>query len=243
MKTPTKFVKELSAEQRGQLLDIYKTDLRWRPRQRAQAILLSARGYTLDQFAALFEVDRDRVSQWLDWWGEYQFDGLDDDSRNGRPPKLDEAEQARAIELVRAEPRSTKHGLQRIAAEIGKVISQDTLRFIRKTGGYVWKRARRSLRLFRDADEFRAAQGELAQLRVAALQPGSDFDMWYFDEAGFTLQPSVPYAWQRVGERLELATAHGPRQNILGFFNLRQCFHSFAFTGTIDTHTCLHRHD
>jgi len=70
MKTPTKFVKKLSAEQRNKLQEIYKTDLRWRTRQRAQAILLSALGYCVDQLAALFDIDRDRVSQWFDWWDE-----------------------------------------------------------------------------------------------------------------------------------------------------------------------------
>lgn len=243
MKTPTKFVKELSTEQRSKLQEIYKTDLRWRTRQRAQAILLSTRGYSIDQLAALFEIDRDRVSQWLDWWDEHQFDGLDDDPRSGRPPKLDEEEQVRARDLVSEEPRSTNQGLQRIAAEIGKVISKDTLRQILKSGDYIWKRMRRSLRAFRDEGEFRAAAAELAQLRADALAPNSDFDLWYYDEAGFTLQPSVPYAWQRVGERFELAASHGPRQNILGFFNLRQRFHSFAFEGTIDTHTVIHCFD
>ncbi len=63
------------------------------------------------------------------------------------------------------------------------------------------------------------------------------------DEAGFTLQPSIPYAWQLVGQRLELASAHGPRQNVLGFFNLHHQFHSFAFKGSIDTRTVIHCFD
>jgi hypothetical protein len=54
------------------------------------------------------------------------------------------------------------------------------------------------------------------------------------------LQPCAPYAWQLVGERLELASTQGPRQNALGFFNLRRQFHSFAFEGSIDTHTVIH---
>ncbi len=109
-----------------------------------------------------------------------------------RPPKLDEEEQKRAIEIVRKEPRSTKQGIKRIADEIGKVISGDTLKSILKAGGHTWKRMRRSLRFFRDEDEFRRAQAELARLRVESLLPASEFDLWYFDEAGFTLQPSVP---------------------------------------------------
>lgn len=88
MRIPTKFVNPLTDEQRTRLQTIYKTEMSWRARQRAQAILLSARGYPVNQLADLFEIDRDRISQWLDWWDEYEFDGLADDPRSGRPPIL-----------------------------------------------------------------------------------------------------------------------------------------------------------
>lgn len=236
MKTPTKFVKKLTSEQRQQLTEIMKSSAPQRKRMRAHAILLSERRYSINQIADIYQTDRDRVSQWLDWWEQYQFEGLDDDPRSGRPPTLDPQEKKEAIEIVRQEPRSIKQGLKSIADEIGKVISGDTLKKILRAADYSWKRMRRSLRSFRDEAEFRAAQGELAGLRADSLRPGSDFDLWYFDEAGFTLQPSIAYAWQLVGARLELAAAHGARQNVLGFFNLHHQFHSFAFEGAIDSH-------
>ena len=31
------------------------------------------------------------------------------------------------------------------------------------------------------------------------------------------LNPTVPYAWQPIGEVLEIPTANGPRLNVLGF--------------------------
>lgn len=236
MKTPTKFVKPLTPEQRDQLQEIMKSQTPQRKRMRAHAILLSERRYSIDQIADIYQVDRDRVSQWLDWWEDYKFDGLDDDPRSGRPPKLNPEEQQRAVDMVREEPRSTRRGLKRIADEIGKVISGDTLKNILKANDFIWKRMRRGLSFFRDEDGFRAAQDELARLRAESLLPTSEFDLWYFDEAGFTLQPSVPYAWQEVGERFELASTHGPRQNVLGFFNLHHEFHSFAFEGAINNH-------
>jgi hypothetical protein len=97
--------------------------------------------------------------------------------------------------------------------------------------------------MWRDETEFRAAEAELAQLRATALGDESTAERWYYDEAGFTLQPSIPYAWQLVGQRLELASAHGPRQNVLGFFNLPNQFPAFAFQGTIDSHTVIHCFD
>src|SRR5262249_2124644 len=93
MKTPTKFVKPLTDEQRTQLKEIMKSQAQQRKRMRAHAVLLSERRYSIDQIADIYQVDRDRVSEWLDWWEEYQFDGLDDDPRGGRPTKLTEKEQ------------------------------------------------------------------------------------------------------------------------------------------------------
>ena len=105
---------------------------------------------------------------------------------------------------------------------------------------YGWKRLRRSLRSLREEAELRAAHAALASLRAQAGEPARQFDLWYFDEAGFTLTPCVPYAWPKVGQTRELAAPHSPRQNILGFFDLRQEFRSFAFEGSIDTQTVIH---
>jgi transposase len=243
MKTPTKFVKPLTTEQREQLRAIMKSAAPQRTRMRAHAVLLSERRYALEQIADIYQVDRDRVSQWLEWWEAEHMAGLDDGPRSGRPPKLMESERQEALKIALQEPRTIKTGLKRIADEIGKLISGETLRTLLNTEHYVWKRMRRSTRARRDEGEFRAAAAELAQLRASVFEGTSVFDLWYYDEAGFTLQPSIPYAWQRVGQRLELASAHGPRQNVLGFFNLPNQFYAFAFQGPIDSHTVIHCFD
>jgi transposase len=240
MKTPTKFVKPLTAEQRKHLQAIMKSTAPQRTRMRAHAVLLSARRYSLDQIADIYQADRDRVSQWLEWWEAEHVAGLDDDPRSGRPPKLTEAERQEARKITVQEPRTIKTGLKRIADEVGKLLSGETLRTLLSTEGYVWKRMRRRSRAWRDEAEFRAAEAELAHLRARSLAGTSAFDLWYYDEAGFTLQPSVPYAWQRVGQRLELASTHGPRQNVLGFFKLHNQLHAFAFQGSIDSPTVIH---
>lgn len=243
MKTPTKFVKPLTTTQREHLSALMKSAAPQRTRMRAHAVLLSERRYSLEQIADIYQVDRDRVSQWLEWWEAEHLAGLDDGPRSGRPPKLTEAERQEALKITVQEPRTLKTGLKRIADEFGKLISGETLRTLLRTEGYVWKRMRRSTRARRDEGEFRAAEAELAHVRATILRGKSAFDLWDYDEAGFTLQPSIPYAWQRVGQRLELASAHGPRQNVLGFFNLYNQFHAFAFQGTIDSNTVIHCFD
>jgi len=192
MKTPTKFVQPLTEEQREQLREIMQSQSPQRKRMRAHAILLSERRYSIDQIADIYQVDRDRVSEWLDWWDEYQCDGLDDDPWSGRPPKRTEKEQKHAVKLTRNELRSLRRGLNTIATKIGKTISRDTLKRILKAEEYGWKRLRRSVRSWRDEEEFCAAQAELADLRAAALESTRKFDLWYFDEAGFSSPPVCP---------------------------------------------------
>ena len=97
---PTKFVEELTEQQKSRLQTILKSHAPQRERMRAHVILLSARRYSIDQIAAIYEVDRDRVSQWLEWWRESEFEGLADEAPRGRPPKLSASEQVAALEIV-----------------------------------------------------------------------------------------------------------------------------------------------
>jgi transposase len=52
--------------------------------------LLSAKGYSLDQVADIFEADRDTVSHWLDDWQAQGLEGLRDAPKPGRPAKFDD---------------------------------------------------------------------------------------------------------------------------------------------------------
>ena len=240
MKTPTKFVKPLTEEQRKQLKEIMKSQCAQRRRMRAHAVLLSERRYSINQIADIYQVDRDRVREWIKWWNEFEFAGLDDDERGGRPPLLTDDEREHAIELVKEEPRSIKQGRQKLVAETGKVISCETLKERLRSAGLVWKRCRRSLKFWRAETEFRRAEHELRQLRLDCALGRSKFDFYYFDEAGFTLQPCIPYAGQQIGETLELACATSPRQNVVGLMNYSgEEFHSFAFAGRVDSHLVI----
>jgi transposase len=51
------------------------------------------------------------------------------------------------------------------------------------------------------------------------LEKKGYIDVFYGDESGFSLTPSVPYAWQKIGETIEVPTASSKRLNVLGFMN------------------------
>jgi hypothetical protein len=59
-------------------------------------------------------------------------------------------------------------------------------------------------------------QRELKELKIEVVEKG-EHDLYYFDEAGFSLTPSVPYGWQPLGERIELPSSRSPQLNVLGF--------------------------
>ena len=63
-----------------------------------------------------------------------------------------------------------------------------------------------------------------------------EFDLYYCDEAGFSLTPSVPYAWQPVGQRLEINSSRSPQLNVLGFLRHDgEHFVPYVLQGTFDS--------
>lgn len=44
-------------------------------------------------------------------------------------------------------------------------------------------------------------------------------NLYYLDEVGFSLVPSVPYGWQNIGEYLTIPSRHSRRLNVLGIMN------------------------
>jgi len=59
--------------------------------------------------------------------------------------------------------------------------------------------------------------------------------LFYFDEAGFSLTPSVPYSWQPVGERIEIPSGKSSQLNALGFMDYQgERFDPYVFQGGID---------
>lgn len=232
MKTATRFIKSLSQEQQRSLNHIMRNHPSYRTRTRAHAILLSARRYSINHIADIFAVDRETVTSWLVRWAESETDGLDDDPKSGRPPTLSDEEEKQAIEIVKEEPRSIKQQLLAVIAKFGKRLCLETLRNVCRRHGLSWRRIRRSLKRLRDEAAFRQAQKELAALKEA--HRAGLLELYYFDEAGFMRIPSVGYAWQEKGERLEVTAQRSVAENVLGFLSLDCKFHPFVFKGAID---------
>jgi transposase len=132
-----------------------------------------------------------------------------------------------------------KTGILQIADKLGATLSTHTLKRLLKSRDYVWKRMRRSSRGKRNEQDFQTAKAHLNKLRTACGAADQDFDLIYFDEAGFSLIPCVPYAWQLRGETLEIQSVHSQRLNVLGFLNLKGSFESYVFEGPISSEVLI----
>jgi len=88
-KSCSKFVSALTESQRTALEQMHLHGPTARQRQRAHAVLLSAKGYTLDQLADILRTDRDTISGWLDAWQAQGLDGLADALKSGCRRKID----------------------------------------------------------------------------------------------------------------------------------------------------------
>jgi transposase len=228
-----RYVPPLTAEQYEKLQDMIHNAPSSRVRFRAHSVILSSEGFSINNIAKIYHVDRDTVAAWLTDWEQQSFDGLYDKPRSGRPPKLTVDEQGLALQYLAEEPRSCKRVVERLVTKTDKRISIATLKRLAKKGRLRWKRARKSLKHLREPEAFAQCQRELA-----ALQHQEDegtIDLYYCDESGFTLEPSIPYAWQEQGTVIALPASKYGRINILGFMNRKNDLHPFMFEQSINT--------
>lgn len=230
---PTRFVAPLKDEEKELLEHLRDHGETPRIRRRAHAILLSAAGRSIDEICDIFETSRVTVTSWLNRWRSDGPAGLGDAPRPGGPPKLTDEEREVVLKLIKGFPNSPKSVLKKIKEKTGKTIGARTLRRIARAGKLRWKRMRRSLKDRRDDDEFREAQQHID--KFIEHHKAGDYDLYYFDEAGFSLTPCVPYAWQPEGERLEIPSRKSGQINALGLLSYDGQLIPYVTEGTVNT--------
>ena len=102
--------------------------------------------------------------------------------------------------------------VERLANHTEKRLSISSLNRLAKKARLRWKRVRKSLKRLRDPDAFAQCQRELEALQKQEDQ--GKIDLYYFDESGFALDPSIPYAWQEPASVIELPAMRYGRLNV-----------------------------
>lgn len=98
-------LRPLSADERTELTQIYRTSDNRRLAQRAHAVLLRSEGYPIPEIARLLRVDFTTVCRWLDRFADGGIAGLAISWGPGRLPRWDEAYEALLVDTMRHDPR------------------------------------------------------------------------------------------------------------------------------------------
>ena len=176
MKVAVKFVYPLSEEQATELKAIFNNSAKPRTRHRAHAILLSSDGFSVDEIAKIYGVDRDTVSGWINKWEQFGLEGLKDQPRSGNPGILTQSEKQLVIELCQETPRSIPSIIASLFEQTEKYASDSTIKRILKSAKLTWKRVRKSLKSKQNKEEFEAAQLELKEL--TSLHNNGEIELW-----------------------------------------------------------------
>lgn len=228
------FVKPLTADEVISLESMNNKHPSRMNRLRAAVILASGKAYPVQEIADIYSICRQSAAGWIHSWENNGIAGLFDKPRSGRPHKLSEKIEEEIVKLVTEDPRSLKKTLAKLSARFNiKDISISTIKRICKKSGLTWKRIRKSLKSKRNKDEFEKTVKMLEGLVEKELK--GDIDLYYFDEAGFDLEPSVPYAWQPVNENIEVPSSKSKRLNVVGFINKKCSFESYVFEGGVNS--------
>ena len=123
-----KFAQTVSKEEQQELHKIYHQHACFRTRQRAHAILLSQRGYPLNQIQDILQADRDSISVWIDRFNADGLAGLDDLPRSGRPLIYTSEEIAFFKAELDKEPHQIKQAQAKLQQQTAKTASKDTLK-------------------------------------------------------------------------------------------------------------------
>ena len=227
------FVKALTSEEIITLKDMNKYHPHHVPRMRAHIILLSHKGLAISDIKIAYPLSRQTIAYCLHAWEKLGVCGLFDKPRIGRPRKLSAEKTANVVEIIEDNPRSLKAVIAEIACKFDIEVNTSTLKRLCKNAGMSWKRIRKSLKSKRDSEKYAESKKELEGL-IQQSKEGS-IDLFYFDESGFTLEPCVPYAWQKNGETIEVPSSKSKRLNVLGFIDRDSNFESFVFEGSVNT--------
>src|SRR5712671_3077669 len=79
-----------------------------RARMRAHGLLLSHQGFSMRRIAAVYQVSRYAVAEWLERWQSAGLVGLYDHPRSGRPPRLTPEEQHKVDQYLQEHPKDLK---------------------------------------------------------------------------------------------------------------------------------------
>jgi transposase len=228
-----RYVQPLTPEQHQLLETTMKDDPSFRARSRAHGLVLSAHGTTMKAIAKTSQVHRVTVSAWMKHWDQHGAQSGHDKPRSGRPSTLGPEERDLALYYLKEEPHALTRVMQRFADNTDKRLSLSSLKRLATKARLRWQRVSKSLKSLRAPDAFAEAKRALEALQKQAEQ--GQIALYYFDESGFALDPTIPYAWPEPNHTIELPARKAGRLNVLGCMHRQNDLPPLLFAGSIHT--------
>jgi transposase len=183
--------------------------------ERIRMVLLSSRGYSVAQIAAIFECDEATVRHWLERYQAEQESGLQDRPRSGRPRTAGPAARHLVRHTMEQPPAAAGYSFgywttrtlaAHLAQTAGVRLSAATVRRVLHALAYRWRRPRLSLPvdpaaaaiMWRLYDRIMAAPAQAAVLCL--------------DECDVHLLPVVRAMWMRRGQQAGVPTPGANRK-------------------------------
>jgi transposase len=194
-------------------------------RQKAHCLLLANQGIKVEELMKIFQVSYRTIYNWFDKWELEGMRGLYSKKGRGSKPKFNQEQKEKIKEWTKQEPRQLKRVVEKVKEEWGIITSTSTIKIILKTLNMSWHRMRKAVGGEPETQAYQEKKAELEELEQ--LDKKGEIDLYYLDESGFSLIPSVPYGWQEIGEYLALPSRHSQRLNVLGIMNKRRNVESY----------------
>ena len=223
----------ISSETQSLLRRLYRESRHHQVRQRAHCLLLYSQGLEISQLLAVFPVQQKTIYNWLNAWKQRGCAGLYNRPGQGSKPTFDDEQKAQIKQWAKRSPRQVKRIVQQVKDRWNITVSTDTIKRVLKSMKMSWHRFRRVTGGQPDPEEYAQKQFALAHLKQ--LDEAGAIDLYYLDEVGFSLVPTVPYGWQAVGETAEIPSAHSRRLNVLGLMRRQGILESYVSAQSINS--------
>ncbi len=177
---PQTFIRNMTKTEHHEIEELYHHGPNHRVRKRAQAIRLSAMGYTITQIVEILGCNRQSIHNWFDSFEAQGCQGIYDKPCSGRPVIATVDYRTRLVEAIKTNPRKmgypfTVWTLTRIRAHMARemriLLSESRVRQIMKEEGLVFKRPKHTLSQKRDKNAFAEVQDILEQVKKSPWNP------------------------------------------------------------------------
>ncbi len=227
------FIREINPLSFKLLKRIYCQSQYHQVRQRAHLLILTSQGVKMEDLMKIFNISYKTIYNWMNRWESAGIVGVYNKPGRGRKRIFKPEQELKIREWALQEPRQLKKTLQKVKEEWDIEVSTETIKRILRKFYMSWHRMRRDVGGEPKPIEYKEKSAQLTELK--RLEDEGKMNLYYLDETGFCLVPSVPYGWQDVGEYLTIKSRRSSRLNVLGILNRNHHLETYISSQSINS--------